>query len=180
MVHQLGTCISSGWKLNQNSPFEQVSKVVTLSVKSDTPLIFAIHGRIRISFDVLNEHSLGIDFLKKKFQNFFQKFFFRVWQPCSLAQKVNFDLIFSHYLCRCQVDEPLSFIHQKNSNPLVMTWFEGFRDLFKYKKVKGGKSINTNFWTPCRYPVWYHMVIFEILFSLYIAFILQKLHIMTQ
>ena len=43
----------------------------TVSVKSDTPLIFAVHGIIRISFDVVNEHSLGLDFLKKKYPRHF-------------------------------------------------------------------------------------------------------------
>ena len=34
----------------------------TVSVKSVTPLIFAINGQIPISFDVVNEHSLGFYF----------------------------------------------------------------------------------------------------------------------
>ena len=47
----------------------------TVSVTSDTPLIFAIHGRIRISFDVVNEQWLRFDFLKKK-KIFLAKLFF--------------------------------------------------------------------------------------------------------
>ena len=44
---------------------------------------------------------------------------------------------------------PMSIIHQKNSNPLVNTWFEGFHDLLIYTKVMGDQSCDTNFWTPC-------------------------------
>ena len=48
---------------------------------------------------------------------------------------------------RCQKHAPMSFIHQKNSETLVMTWFEGFFDTLIYIKVKGGITIHTNRWT---------------------------------
>ena len=60
-----------------------------------------------------------------------------------------FDLILSHYLLECQEHSPMSIIHQKNSETFVMTWFERFHDPFNYKKVKGGLTSDTNFWTPC-------------------------------
>ena len=39
---------------------------LAVCVISNTPLIFYKYGNIGISFYVLNEHSLGFDFLKKK------------------------------------------------------------------------------------------------------------------
>ena len=44
----------------------------------------------------------------------------------------------------------MSVIHQKNSNPLVITGFEGFCAMFNYIKVKGGVKSNTNRESPCR------------------------------
>ena len=60
-----------------------------------------------------------------------------------------FYFILSHYSLECQGHSPMSIIHQKNSETLVMTRFEGFHDPVNYVKVKGGLSIDMNFWTPC-------------------------------
>ena len=42
-----------------------------VSVTSDTPLIFALHGRIGRSSDVVNEHSIVFDFWIHFFQENF-------------------------------------------------------------------------------------------------------------
>ena len=44
---------------------------------------------------------------------------------------------------------PMSVIHQKNSNPLVIARFKGFHDLLNYIKVKGGVKCHTNRESPC-------------------------------
>ena len=45
--------------------------------------------------------------------------------------------------------QPMSVIHQKNSNPLVITGFKGFHDLLNYIKVMWGVKCDTNRESPC-------------------------------
>ena len=50
--------------------------------------------------------------------------------------------------------QPMSVIHQKNSNPLVIAGFKGFHDLLNHIKIKGGVKCHTNRESPCSMLLW--------------------------
>ena len=106
---------------------------------------FSVPWRFSWLKKIYQSYSQETKFQGKKFPG--NKF---LGKNCRETRSWSIWLNFQPPLMRCQKHAPMSFIHQKNSETLVMTWFEGFCDTLSYIKVKGGITIHTNRWTPCR------------------------------